>query len=71
MAETIVIVKKPKNGAKKSKGHKGKQQSHNRDTGKYMKQAVRTARNKERNILKAKKLKAEADERKLKGGKKK
>lgn len=58
---TIVIVKKPKNGAKKSKGHKGKQQSHNRDTGKYVKQFVRTAKNKERNIRRAKALKEKAD----------
>jgi hypothetical protein len=53
MADTIV-VKKPKTGAKKSKGHKGKRQGHNRDTGKYVKQAVRTSTNKARRIAKAK-----------------
>jgi hypothetical protein len=49
-----IIVKKPKNGAKRSKGHKGKQQSHNKDTSKYSKQLARTTANKARHIVKAK-----------------
>ena len=53
MADAIV-VKKPKMGANKSKGHKGKQQSHNKDTGKYTKQRFRTSQNKADNVAKAK-----------------
>lgn len=49
-----IIVKKPKTGAKKSKGHKGKRIVHNKATGKYMKQKSRTAENKARRIAKAK-----------------
>ncbi len=51
-----VILKKPKTGAKKSKGHKGKRISHNKDTGKYVKQRARTSENKVRRIAKAKAL---------------
>jgi hypothetical protein len=36
---------------------KGRQEAHNNQTGKYEKQKARTAKNKARNIAKAKKLK--------------
>ena len=48
------ILKRPKTGAKKSKGHKGKRSSHNQDTKKYVKQAALTAENKARRIVMAK-----------------
>jgi len=53
MADTTIIVKKPRTGAKKSKGHKGKRQSHNQATGKYVRQRARTAVNKAKNIKKS------------------
>jgi len=49
-----IILKKPSNGAKKSKGHKGKRIAHNKETGKYIKQRARTSENKSRKIAKAK-----------------
>jgi len=49
-----LIVKKPKMGAKKSKGHKGKRIAHNKTTGKYVNQKARTSANKARRIAKAK-----------------
>lgn len=49
-----IIIKKPKTGAKRSKGHKGKRASHNHDTQKYVKQRARTSENKAFNIAKAK-----------------
>lgn len=60
-----IVVKKPKTGAKKSKGHKGKQMSRNKASGKYVKQFIRTARNKARHIAKARSLKESADLRKM------
>ena len=63
MTTSVIIVKKPKNGAKKAKGHKGIHQADNKATGKYVKQRARTAENKARHILKAKTLKKAADER--------
>lgn len=50
-----LVLKKPKTGAKKSKGHKGKRIAHNKETGKYVKQRARTSENKARRIAKAKK----------------
>jgi len=47
-------LKKPKTGAKKSKGHKGKRIAHNKTTGKYSKQRARTSANKAWRIAKAK-----------------
>ena len=64
---TVIVVKKPKNGAKKAKGHKGIHQAHNKATGKYVKQRARTAENKARHIKRAKALKEAADDHKTKG----
>ena len=53
-----ITLRKPE-GLSKSK--KGRQQSHHKDTHKYEKQRVRTARNKTNHIIKADALKASAD----------
>jgi uncharacterized protein YaiL (DUF2058 family) len=47
---------------KGGKHHNMTRSSHNDDTKKYEKQAIRTDRNKARHIEKAKKLKAKADQ---------